>query len=199
MYDAICRYALDGERPDPEALSGQAAVAIMLIMPVLESGRKKAAAAYKSNEGHLQTDCKATAKLLQTHCKKENKNEDKNELEKECEKDKGAGAPVGVGENIADFDLFWREYPKKVGKQDARAAFEKVTVPVRVLVNALRQHKQSGQWARENGRFIPNPATWLKQQRWEDELPYAGGVPKGASGILGQAELESIQRMLKEC
>jgi hypothetical protein len=25
------------------------------------------------------------------------------------------------------------------------------------------------QWLREGGRFIPNPATWLNQERWGDE------------------------------
>ena len=26
----------------------------------------------------------------------------------------------------------------------------------------------------ENGRFIPNPATWLNQGRWEDEVQTSG-------------------------
>ena len=194
VYDAMCRYALNGEKPDLENLPPEGAVALMLIMPVLESGRKKAAAAYKSNADTLQSDCNPSAKPLQTHCKKENEKENKKEVEKETEKEISLGA---VGD-IADFDQFWKAYPKKVGKQDAREAFSKVNVPLKTLLDALCQQDQSAQWNRDGGRFIPNPATWLKQKRWEDELPPLGGVPKGASGILGQAELESIQRMLKE-
>jgi hypothetical protein len=30
-------------------------------------------------------------------------------------------------------------------------------------------HVASEQWRRDDGRFIPHPATWLNQRRWEDE------------------------------
>ena len=196
VYDAICQYGLNGEKPDLDSLSSEAAVALTLIMPVLETGTRKAVGAYKSNGKQLDTHWKGTGCGLDTDCKKENKKENKNEVEKEreCEKDKVVGAD-GV---IADFEDFWKAYPKKVGKKDARAAFLKVSVPVQTLLDALEKQKQSDQWSRENGRFVPNPATWLSQQRWEDELPPPGGIPKGASGKLGKEELESIQRMLKE-
>ena len=35
---------------------------------------------------------------------------------------------------------------------------------------AIERAKKSEQWNRENGRFIPYPATWLHAQGWEDEL-----------------------------
>ncbi len=196
VYDAICRFALNGERPGLEDFPPEGEVALMLIMPVLESGRKKAAAAYKSNADTLQSDCNPSAKPLQTHCKKENEKESKKEsdIESECEKDNG----IGGGGDIADFEKFWKAYPKKVGKQSARAAFLKVSVPLQTLLDALRQQAQSPQWNRDGGRFIPNPATWLSQQRWEDQLSPSGKVPMGATGVLGKEELESIRRMLKE-
>lgn len=34
---------------------------------------------------------------------------------------------------------------------------------------ALKTQTQSEQWTKERGRFIPNPATWLRGRRWEDE------------------------------
>ncbi len=37
------------------------------------------------------------------------------------------------------------------------------------LLTAIRRQKCGSQWSRENGRYIPNPATWLNQGRWEDE------------------------------
>lgn len=71
----------------------------------------------------------------------------------------------------AAFDMFWDAYPKKVGKGAAWKAFVKVKVPVESLLSAIEQQKCSTQWTKENGQYIPNPATWLNQGRWEDELP----------------------------
>lgn len=75
----------------------------------------------------------------------------------------------------AAFEAFWDSYPKKVGKQAAKKAFDKVKVPVKTLVDAIERQKCSAQWKTENGRFIPNPATWLNQGRWEDEVSVSTG------------------------
>lgn len=69
----------------------------------------------------------------------------------------------------ADFEVFWSAYPKKVGKQAAKEAFEKVNVPVESLVTAIKRQECSPQWSKDGGQYIPNPATWLNQGRWEDE------------------------------
>lgn len=71
----------------------------------------------------------------------------------------------------AAFDAFWSAYPKKTGKGAAKKAFEKVNVDLGTLLAAVERQKMSDQWRRENGRYIPNPSTWLNQERWEDELP----------------------------
>jgi hypothetical protein len=74
------------------------------------------------------------------------------------------------------FDRFWKAYPKKVGKDAARKAFAKVKAPVDVLLSAVEAQKRSRQWLKDSGQYIPNPATWLNQGRWEDELPEAGNL-----------------------
>ena len=79
----------------------------------------------------------------------------------------------------AAFDAFWAAYPRKVGKGDARKAFGKVRVELGTLLSAIEAQKASQQWKREGGRYIPNPATWLNQCRWEDELPTEGKEPFG--------------------
>lgn len=65
------------------------------------------------------------------------------------------------------FDVFWEHYPKKVGKGAARTSFAKVRVPIETLIAAIEQQKRSDQWKRG---YVPNPATWLNQGRWEDQL-----------------------------
>lgn len=73
------------------------------------------------------------------------------------------------------FDQFWKAYPKKVGKQAALKAFQRVKVPLETLLTAIDRQKRGEQWSRDNGRYIPNPATWLNQGRWEDEVVTAQG------------------------
>ena len=72
------------------------------------------------------------------------------------------------------FDLFWTAYPKKVGKAAAKKSWNKVKPNGELfekIMEAIDAAKRSEQWLRENGRFIPNPATWLNQGRWDDEIP----------------------------
>ena len=96
------------------------------------------------------------------------------------------------------FEKFWSAYPRKEGKQKAKAAFEKVNVPLDVLLNAIEQQKESAQWSKDNGQFIPHPTTWLNGKRWEDEVVMAGNAQMGARGHLGAAEKAAIQRLLAE-
>lgn len=71
---------------------------------------------------------------------------------------------------IDHFDAFWNAYPKKVGKAPAQKSFRKIKVNDKILsdmLSAIDREKSSKQW--QDKQFIPNPATWLNQRRWEDE------------------------------
>lgn len=78
----------------------------------------------------------------------------------------------------AAFDAFWAEYPKKVGKVAAKKAFGRAirAASLESLLSAVRRQKCGSQWTRDGGQYIPNPATWLNQGRWEDELPEEPGA-----------------------
>jgi len=72
-----------------------------------------------------------------------------------------------------DFLTFWKIYPKKVGKDAAWRAWKSrngTRPAIAVLVSVIEKQAQSDQWQKENGQFIPNPATWLNQGRWDDEV-----------------------------
>ena len=73
------------------------------------------------------------------------------------------------------FDVFWEAYPKKTGKEAARKSFARAKADIGTMLSALEVQKQSEQWTKNNGQFIPNPTTWLNQGRWEDELPKPSG------------------------
>ena len=73
----------------------------------------------------------------------------------------------------ADFAAFWSAYPRKVAKPAALKAWRsaKDRPSLADLLAALDRHKGSEQW--QSARFIPHPATWINQQRWDDEMPTA--------------------------
>ena len=83
-------------------------------------------------------------------------------------------SPKG-GKDCSDlFDQFWTAYPKHIAKQSAVKAFEKLKPDEKLLeamLKAIARQKESKQWEKDGGAFIPYPATWLNQRRWEDELP----------------------------
>ena len=95
----------------------------------------------------------------------------------------------------AEFEKFWTAYPRKEGKQKARAAFEKVAVPLETLLEAIERQKSSAQWTKDEGQFIPHPATWLNGKRWEDQLPQTG-YQKGGQRQLDADEIEAVRRMM---
>lgn len=106
----------------------------------------------------------------------EEKEKDKDK-DKDQEKDKdvtGAKAPSRARDGR--FDVFWANYPRKVGKEAARKAFSRLNMTNELLsqmLSAIKQQCASPQWTKDNGQYIPNPATWLNQGRWEDVLPAA--------------------------
>lgn len=73
------------------------------------------------------------------------------------------------------FDTFWREYPRKTGKGDARKKFVKALTKTSFqnIMDALARVKETDQWRKDGGAFIPYPATWLNQERWDDEVQTA--------------------------
>ena len=80
-----------------------------------------------------------------------------------------ASPPLGEG-----FEKFWKLYPRKEAKADALKAWRKVKPSdVVAILAAVPIHTQSVGWQKEDGRFIPLPASWLNARRWEDELKAA--------------------------
>lgn len=73
------------------------------------------------------------------------------------------------------FNIFWNEYPKRVGKEKAKKAFFKTCLDDVVfseMLEALNKFKMTSDWKKEKGQYIPYPASWLNQKRWEDEFNF---------------------------
>lgn len=98
------------------------------------------------------------------------------------------------------FEKFWKAYPKKVGKGAAEVAFKRAKAPVSELLEAIAAQKESKQWKEDGGRYIPNPATWLNQERWKDELPRPGETICQAQEAeeKSKEDMDRMRRMLEK-
>lgn len=72
------------------------------------------------------------------------------------------------------FEKFWKIYPRKVNKGQAKTAFEKICnkpskdKPTwKQVAKAIIQQSKSERW--QDKKYIPHPTTWLNQQRWLDD------------------------------
>ena len=69
------------------------------------------------------------------------------------------------------FNRFWTAYPKKKAKGNVRKWFEKHKPPIELvetMLAAIEQQKQSVDWQKDGGQFIPYPYSWLNAEMWED-------------------------------
>ena len=70
------------------------------------------------------------------------------------------------------FERFWEAYPLKKAKPVALKAFTKLNPDdalLEAMLGAIDSQRMSEQWRRDGGKYIPHPATWLNQRRWEDQ------------------------------
>jgi hypothetical protein len=69
------------------------------------------------------------------------------------------------------FLAFWAAYPKKLAKPEAIKAWAKVSQhpdEISRIVADVNKRKTSPDWIKEGGQYIPYPATYLNDKRWED-------------------------------
>ena len=69
------------------------------------------------------------------------------------------------------FALFWSAYPKKTAKPAALKAFkaQKINGEIKTIIADIENKAAGDDWKKNGGQFIPNPATYLNQRRWEDQ------------------------------
>ena len=210
-YDAICAYALFGEEPELEAMTDSVSIAFELIRPVLDASRRKSKSGKQGGSKPKQNESKPEANGKQTGSKpEENASKGEKEKEEEIEKEveiehecvkRGCTESKPQAEGRS-FTAFWEDYPAKINREEAWETWKAITPDAQTVGRikaGLEAWKRSPQWTEDGGRYIPSAAKWLKDRRWE-VMPPAGKqkVPMGASGTLGAAELEAIQRVLRE-
>lgn len=76
------------------------------------------------------------------------------------------------------FDRFWEAYPKKVQKKPSMDIWRRKKlddIADLIVENVTIRRDKDGEWV--NG-FVPNPTTYLNQERWQDESPTRATVRK---------------------
>jgi hypothetical protein len=94
---------------------------------------------------------------------------------KTTSKDIGQPTPLAVITPTDRFEDFWNIYPKKVAKAAAKKAWAKILGAdehYTEIILGTEKWKASGSWS--ESQFIPYPANFLNQRRWEDEVPMGG-------------------------
>lgn len=115
----------------------------------------------------------------------------KGKQETETEKEKDKIAPPGPqrgksgsrrSSDSPEFTTFWEIYPRKVGKAEARKAWDKAikagTMPSQIIDGAKAYVRDPIRRTSEI-KFTAHPATWLNQARWDDEPPALDNVIGG--------------------
>lgn len=99
---------------------------------------------------------------------------------KEKDKEKDNSSSLKEEESIRrgieyseSFIEFWKAYPRKESKADAWKAWSvhvaKNKIENATIISAIEWQRKSNQWTKDNGQFIPMPATWIRGHRWEDQ------------------------------
>lgn len=98
----------------------------------------------------------------------------------------------------AGFEDFWKAYPRRVAKGQARTAWRaavKVRAPSIIIAGAMRYAADPNLPTGADVQFIPHPATWLRAERWGDPpLPArTNGRPAPGPSRLGARDAELMR------
>jgi len=200
---AIVTYGLLGQLPEMEMEPATRAV-FKMAKPVLDAARRKAEGAYASHKVRKQKVDSVRISdgcAMDSVCKGEKENEKENEveIEKENEIEKESFLHTGSGPGVWEkesFEEFWEAYPLKLGKQRAFRIWKRDAPEPDTVMTALGCWKRSRKWRAEDGRYIPRAEKFLDEKYYEQ--PPKDAVPLGASGHLGKAEIEAIERLMNE-
>jgi|TARA_Y100000034_G_C6884891_1_gene406119 hypothetical protein len=89
-------------------------------------------------------------------------------INKNVKKDKNVKNKI----QMVGFEKFYLAYPKKKAKVVAKKSWDKLKPSsslLQAILKDIERRKKGDQWRKENGRYIPYPATYLNQCRWNDE------------------------------
>jgi hypothetical protein len=95
-----------------------------------------------------------------------------------------------------DFCRFWILYPRRVAKKDAEKAWSAMTAEQKfAAIESLPIHVRYWTAAGTEKEWLPYPASWLRGERWTDELELP--VPKNVEAAWWTSETGIMREGLK--
>jgi hypothetical protein len=80
--------------------------------------------------------------------------------------------PLFTAEAANGFDAFWLAYPRKQKKRDSAKTWKRLNPDEALqatIIAAVKRARESKQWRREGGQYIPLAPSYINGRRWEDE------------------------------
>lgn len=74
---------------------------------------------------------------------------------------------------ICSFETFWKQYPKKVAKKKVEQKYNQLATSKQKeeeILQGLKSYTEKWRIEKTNLTYIPNPLTWLNQERWNDDV-----------------------------
>lgn len=99
---------------------------------------------------------------------------EKNSSGQKCTDEKNGSGQKCTAKND-EFEQFWATYPKKKNKGRAESTWNKLKklkkLPdITIILTKLDELKKAHEWTKEDGEYIPHPASWLNAAGWNDEV-----------------------------
>jgi len=182
LFSAMLSYAADGIEPD--SLGEAGTMAFRWIRAQMDRDRAKyedicERRSQYAKEGiskHKQAKANKSKNKQANNTDTDNVNvndsDSENENENGNDNEINIQPPNPLRGNDERFETFWSAYPRKTGKEAARKAWKKAKVNNELfnrIMKSIEIAKQCDQWNKDGGQYIPNPATWINQGRWDDE------------------------------
>lgn len=210
VLKAIIKYALYDE--EPQGFKGIKQAVFLLVKPTLDKSKQKAANGKQKGSKRKQTE----SKRKQTESKPEANGKQDSILPSIGEGiGEGEGIGVGLGDGEGEesahaegslFTDFWNAYPEHArgDREAAWEAWKKLSMTddkAQQVLTYLDNWKASQRWTSDGGAFIPAAKNFLTPEKSYLRTKPAPAkqkeeLPKGATGTLGEAELEAIRRVL---
>lgn len=89
-----------------------------------------------------------------------------------------AGAAPQIESDVDLFESFWTLYPRRESKKDARKAWLQIDPSQHEAIFTALAAWRPIFLTRESTQFIPYAATWLRGEKWDDEIPQEKRAPR---------------------
>lgn len=109
--------------------------------------------------------------------------------------------PIGSYTRAEAFDVFWEAYPRKTEKPRGEKAFHthvKDEFTLNAILANIRARLAAGDWRLDRKKFIPHPATYLNNARWNDEVIHDEDPPNDDGPGTDPRRLSEVERVKAE-